>query len=623
MSQKKLRLSGLLIIFFIFAAVAGLTDAATEMKDAPREGLELTARQQQPELAWWRDSMKNRDERVAWWKEARFGMFIHWGVYSQPGGEWKGKPVGGYAEHLMRKCKIPRAEYLRDVAGTFNPVDYDPAEWVAMAKAAGMGYLIITSKHHDGFAMYDSAVSDFDIVDATPYGKDILMQLKNECVKQGIHFGVYYSHAFDWEHPDAPGNDWDYQNPGGDLGLFGGVRWYDEHPELLKRMQKYVDGKSIPQVRELIRRYQPSLIWFDTPSKLPGSETLRVLKAVREESLTVVVNSRVGGDGGNFGDYRSTADRPAEYIPVADKYWEGIPTTNESYGYSKFDTSHKPAAHFIRLLAKAVNRGGNLMMNIGPMGSGRFAPEDQRILNEIADWMKDYRHTVIGAERSPLPLQNWGAVTRKGNTLFLHVFDWPADKKLVVGGLENAIVSAHLLSGKERVMLGVERINPRDVRITVPEKAPHPADSVIEMVVEGEPVVSNVRLLDPTAPLNRLHVFDSDRHDGIRFMDGKTNRDCTLGWKDPDAAMVWNVRLNNPVTFDLRLVGIEGARGGGTVELKVDGQVFSAAVNSSRVETVLGRIRLDAGEHQLRLRPLTAEGADALQVRCIDLVAVR
>ena len=191
----------MLLILFC-AAMALAVDPPAPATDAATAGLELTARQQQPDLAWWRDSMKNRDERVAWWHEARFGMFIHWGVYSQPGGEWKGKPVGGYAEHLMRKCKIPRAEYLRDVAGTFNPIDYDPAEWVAMAKAAGMGYLVITSKHHDGFAMYDSAVSDFDIVDATPYGKDILMQLKNECVKQGIRFGVYYSHAFDWEHQD-------------------------------------------------------------------------------------------------------------------------------------------------------------------------------------------------------------------------------------------------------------------------------------------------------------------------------------------------------------------------------------------------------------------------------------
>lgn len=582
-------------------------------------GLELTERQAQADMEWWRQSMQNRDERLQWWRQARFGMFIHWGVYSGPGGEWDGKKVSGYAEHLMRKCKIPRQEYLENVAHKFNPVEYDPAEWVRLAKAAGMGYIVITSKHHDGFAMYDSAVSDFDIVDATPYGKDILMRLRDECTKQGIKFGVYYSHAFDWEHPNAPGNDWEYQNPGGDLGLFGGVRWYEQHPEMVRRISKYVDEKSIPQIRELIRNYQPSLIWFDTSSKLPASELMRILKAVREESTDVVVNSRIGGEGGNYGDYRSTADRPAEFVPVTDPDWEGIPTTNESYGYHQHDHSHKPPAHFIQLLAKAVSRGGNLMMNIGPMGNGRFAPEDIAILNGIADWMTYYKHTVIGAARSPLPLQNWGAVTRNNNLLYLHVFDWPSDQKIVLSGLKNKIVSAALLNRDKKELLPLNRIHPMDTEIMLPKKAPDLMDSIIEVVFVGAPEADPSRLLDGRRA-NRLHVFDSNSHDRVRFMDGKTNRDCTQSWDDDRAVITWNVRINAAAEFDLVVATVPNTSFGGRYELIAGDCNFSGSIEKGP-EKNAGRIRLAAGEHTISIRPV--KQGKTIQLRAVNLVPVR
>jgi alpha-L-fucosidase len=183
-----------------------------------------------------------------------------------------------------------------------------------------------------------------------------MKELAAACKKYGLKFGFYYSHAFDWEDPDAPGNDWDYENPGGDLNLFGGRNWYDIHPELLPKAIQYVDKKAIPQIRELLTNYHPDILWFDTPHKLPLSENIRILKQ-READPNVVVNGRLArSDHYNFGDYKNTADRPAEFFPVSGD-WEAIPTTNESYGYSKEDNSHKPASHFIRLLAKAASRG--------------------------------------------------------------------------------------------------------------------------------------------------------------------------------------------------------------------------------------------------------------------------
>ena len=201
---------------------------------------------------WWTASMKTQEQRIQWWREAKFGMFIHWGIYSLPGGEWNGKKVGGYAEHLMRKEKISRKEYL-ELAHHFNPLKFNAEEWILQAKKAGMKYFIITAKHHDGFAIYDSKISDFDIVDQTPFKKDPMAELALAAKKHGVKFGFYYSHAFDWEHSDAPGNDWEYNNPGGDK-LLGGANWYDAHPEWLPKAVKYVDEKAIPQIKELLTK---------------------------------------------------------------------------------------------------------------------------------------------------------------------------------------------------------------------------------------------------------------------------------------------------------------------------------------------------------------------------------
>jgi alpha-L-fucosidase len=284
-----------------------------------------------------------RDARVAWHKEARFGGFIHWGVYADPGGEWPGAKPGTYTEHIMRWAKIPRAVYLEQIAKKFNPVKFDADAWVRLFRDAGMRYLIVTAKHHDGFAMYPSKHSDFDLTDVSPFKRDPMRELKDACDKYGLKFGFYYSHAFDWEHPDAPGNDWDYNNPGGDL-LHGGRDWWSGgRADFLPRAQRYVTEKSIPQIQELIRNYRPDILWFDTPHKLPLEENHRILQAVRDTDSRVVVNGRLVRGAG---DYLNTADRPAE-IPYTDGHWEGVPTTNESYGWSRIDKSHKTPEHFV------------------------------------------------------------------------------------------------------------------------------------------------------------------------------------------------------------------------------------------------------------------------------------
>jgi alpha-L-fucosidase len=441
------------------AQIPGDEDADMSNKGKARDQLSIV----EAKNGWWTTSMKTHEQRIAWWRDARFGMFIHWGVYSLPGGEWKGKKVGGYAEHLMRKEKITRAEYIA-LAKQFNPVKFNAEEWMVHAKNAGMKYFIITAKHHDGFALFDTKVSDFDIVDQTPFKRDAMAELAAAAKKHGMKFGFYYSHAFDWEHPDAPGNDWEYNNPGGDK-LIGTANWFDAHPEWLPKAQKYVDEKAIPQIKELLTKYNPDILWFDTPHKLPLSENIKILKAIRETDPNVVVNGRLVRSGSaSFGDYKNTADRPAEFYPTAGD-WEAIPTTNESYGYSKYDSSHKSVSHFIQLLANATSRGGNLLMNIGPKGDGSFDTKDLAILNGIGKWLNKNGESIYGSTAGDLPLQSWGVSTMKGNKLYLHVFKYPVDGKLYVGGLKSAPSRLYMLANKKQ--LTATRLNNMDVVINL------------------------------------------------------------------------------------------------------------------------------------------------------------
>ena len=562
--------------------------------------------------------MQTRDQRLAWWREARFGMFVHWGVYAQLGGTWREQPVKGYAEHIQRILKIPIPVYREQVAGHFNPTGFNADEWIRTAKQAGMGYFIITAKHHDGFAMFDSKVSDYSIVKATPFKRDPMKELKVACQKYGVKFGFYYSQAFDWGEADAPGNDWDYDNPGGDRGLHGGRNWWESSLELLPKARKYVDEKAIPQLLELIRTYDPDILWFDTPHKLPESENLRIFKAVRQAKPNVIINGRLVR---NLGDYASTADRPAEFAPHEGD-WEGIPTTNESYGWNRNDHSHKPPAHFIQLLAKAAARGGNTLMNIGPMGDGRFDPADLAILQGIGRWWQTNGESIRGTTRTPLPVQAWGESTRKGDRLFLHVFDWPRDGRLVLAGLKSPVKRAWLLADTQCAALAVNRLNPLDVRVDAPRAAPDPDDSVVVVQTEGTAVCDSARLLLVNVATNTLRVFDGEGHGKtLHFGAGKTRDAYVDSWSKANEFMAWPVRLNQPATFEVAVVYDAVAESaGGHYAVSLGQQALHGTVKRGEiVQTSLGRVRLDPGAFEVRVSPERIEGAELMRLRSVLL----
>ncbi len=576
---------------------------------------------------WWTESMKTVDQRLEWWREARFGMFVHWGIYSLPAGEWKGKHVSGYAEHLMRKEKIFRTDYL-ELAHQFNPVEFNADEWIRTARDAGMKYFVITAKHHDGFAMYPSEVSDFNLARQTPFKRDPMAELAAACKKYGVKFGFYYSHAFDWEHPDAPGNDWEFDNPGGDLLLHGGSNWFDVEPQRLPKAIKYVDEKAIPQIRELITKYHPDILWFDTPHKLPLSENIRILKAIRETDPNVVVNGRLARSSeAMLGDYKNTADRPAEFFPVEGD-WEAIPTTNESYGYHQFDKSHKPASFFVQLLAKSVSRGGNLLMNIGPMGNGTFDSADLKILNGISTWMSKNAESIHGAGASPLPLQSWGVVTQKSNRLYLHVFDWPRDGKLIVGGLKTKPGKVWLLADKSQKSIPVKALKTPDMELKLPSNPSDPANSVIVLEMNAPVESDPVRLISASDP-NHLLSFDAKLNGkGWRYGDGKLKRYYVENWKNNDQSVEWNFRLNETVSFNLGLKFTGSTGSGGKIRTEAGGQIFESDIPQNQADNEIntlsvGTVQFVKGENKICLKPISFGKNELIKLLEIQMIPVK
>lgn len=322
----------------------------------------------------------------------KYGMFIHWGLYSQCGGVWKGERMedGGtgpqVAEWIMRRKEIPREEYAK-LADSFNPTGFDADEWVAIAKAAGMRYMVITSKHHDGFALYDSKVSDFNAVAGTPFKRDIIRELEQACKKAGLAFGVYYSHSLDWRD-GGDGGMTDYcvdEKPG--RAMF--PNFFDPAPT---SFDDYITGKSLPQVRELLANYDLTEIWFDTPLYIPPQRSLEFYRTVYDANPEILVSQRVGN---GFGDIGTPGDN---VIPdeASENTWEGIATTNNSWGFKAYDEDWKSPEETLFWLLENVSKGGNFLLNVGPDGTGVIPPKSVENLLAVGEWLKVNGDAIYG-----------------------------------------------------------------------------------------------------------------------------------------------------------------------------------------------------------------------------------
>lgn len=434
-----------------------------------------------------------QQQRMEWWKEARFGMFIHWGVYAQWAGVYNGnEQKKGGAEWIMNRSKIPVAEYQAK-AKEFNPVNYDPDAWVKMAKDAGMKYIVITAKHHDGFAMFKSAASKWNIVDATPYGKDVLKPLAAACHKYGIKFGVYYSQAQDWNNPGGAAarkvanEGWD--NPDS-TAVDAYTKAHSGHwdpAQETSTFAQYIDKVAVPQVKELLSNYgEVSVLWWDTPTNMTD-EAANKLQDLLKLQPAIITNDRLKRP--NFiGDTKTPEQKIPDLSELDGKYWETCMTMNGTWGYRTRDTKWKSTETLIRNLVDIASKGGNYLLNVGPKPDGTFPEASIERLKQIGDWMKVNHEAIYATEASPLTPVDWGRITKKddknGNTtLYLSIFNWPKNGILTIPGLKNKVDKVELLANGIDLKTSTSADG---LLVNLPANAPDKIASVIRLTVKGK-----------------------------------------------------------------------------------------------------------------------------------------
>ncbi|MET3115255.1 alpha-L-fucosidase [Pedobacter sp. CG_S7] len=430
----------------------------------------------------------SKDERMNWWREARFGMFIHWGVYAQWAGVYHGhEQLHGGAEWIMNRSKIPVAEY-QEKAKEFNPLNYDPDLWVKLAKDAGMKYIVITAKHHDGFALFKSNASKWNVADATPYGKDLLKPLADACRKYGVKLGFYYSQAQDWSNPGGsvarkPMRE-GWANPDStriDKYTLAHKGHWDPVQETAT-FQEYIDKVAVPQVKELLLNYGDiAVIWWDTPTNMTDEAALKFQDVLKLQPL-LITNDRLKRP--NFsGDTKTPEQKIPDRKELDGKDWETCMTMNGTWGYRTKDTNWKSTAVLIRNLVDIASKGGNYLLNIGPKPDGSFPQESIERLSAIGKWMKVNGEAIYATKANPLLEVAWGRITTKetknGTTLYLTVFQWPENGKLEIPGLKNKIVSAALVSNKTA-------LKSKSSVVYLPMSAPDAIASVIKVEVKGK-----------------------------------------------------------------------------------------------------------------------------------------
>ena len=421
------------------------------------------------------------ETRMEWFRKAKFGMFIHWGVYSMAGGEWNGET--NHAEWLQLTAKIPLAEYT-EYAKDFNPEKFDADLWVKIAKDAGMQYLVITSKHHDGFAMYDSASSDHNVVDGTAFKRDPLKELSQACAKQGVRFCVYYSLGRDWEDPDTP------TGRGDKKGFRSNLIDFPEEDK--KVFSRYFERKVKPQVRELLTGYGPiGIFWFDTYGLISKEESAELKKMIRTLQPECIINARIGH---KLGDYEVSEQE----IPADGSYdpWESCMTMNNHWSYNRVDNKWKTTDKLLKNLIDIVSKGGNFLLNVGPTGAGEIPEPSVERLSAIGDWLKVNGEAVYGCGPTPFGKElgkkgkdakkkaetwQWRATTKPGH-IFVHVFEWPSGS-LDLPAITEKVTAVSLLGG-EAGQLKFEQ-DSNGVKIMLPESAPDKIASVIRIKIES------------------------------------------------------------------------------------------------------------------------------------------
>ncbi len=591
--------------------------------------------------------------------DARFGLFVHWGLYSVLGGEWKGKTMDYIGEWIQSRYRIPNAEYAR-LAQRLTATHYDPDEWVRVAEAAGMRYIVVSVKHHEGFAMYHSRVSRFNIVDASPYGQDPLEKLAQACANRGIGLGLYYSQDLDWHEPNGGdpgpnqpknfgmswGNDWDFPDYGG------------------KDFSVYFESKVKPQLQELLTQYGPICeIWFDCPRTISREQSTELRQLVGELQPDCLVNSRIGH---GLGDFCSMDDNqvPSGHVEGG---WETPATLNDTWGFKLSDHNWKSAGEVLGVLAGLASKNVNYLLTIGPRPDGRFPDGSVEVLEHVAEWMHDHSEAVHGTRQSPFPCDLPGCrVTQRHPSrtsparLYLMFQDWPGPEFKIRGLSNNVLRAWEMTRPDEEIAVAhstpVEH-KPLEVVLHLPEARP---DTLLPTVVLelDSTAKADQRLMSQhggeimlPAQCARMHpdigTVATAEEGPVQDDEGGTTglprpkleyTGIIVDWFDADFWAEWDLYVDTPATYVVEV--ITSARfhsrpwaGGHVVRIETEGSSVQAQLEEdaalvtpetryyAQAVSQCGELAFDsAGLHKLALRPIDIRPNEDMG---LALVAVR
>lgn len=553
-------------------------------------------------------------ERMKWFNDARFGMFIHWGLYSEAAGSFKGKPVGFIGEWMQSTAAIPAAEYRSELLPKFNPVKYDPEAWVAAAKNAGMKYIVITSKHHDGFGLWDSKLTDWDVA-SSPYKKDLLKPLYDACKKHGIRFCVYHS-IMDWAHPEyGEKQPWrgNASNPKPDMEKF----------------TAYLKG----QLKELVDNYQPGLIWFD--GEWEGAWThergVDLYEYLRKLDPKLIINNRVdkgrAGMAGHTIDAKFKGDygTPEQEIPsigfgegVA---WESCMTMNDTWGFKSDDHNWKSTTTLVHNLIDITSKGGNYLLNVGPTGAGEIPAPSLERLAEMGEWMKVHGESIHGTTASLFPRVSWkGRSTTRiapdGSTkVYVHLFEKPDKGETILSGLNEKPESARILGTNTDLKISG---NPGKWIIHLPDTALNPIATVVALTFKSKPHVVETFIEPDAKGVVKLNYDEAILHGSLKVENNHIGR-----WTDGNSHVSWRAKLpegNYQVTID-------GSCASGGSEMKLTGGSADVPVTIPTTGSWETFTDIDAGTIQiaspapvaLSLRGVSRKGEGFVNLRSIKL----
>ncbi|CAH1202038.1 hypothetical protein PAECIP111891_01897 [Paenibacillus allorhizoplanae] len=569
---------------------------------------------------------EQREQRIAWWREAKVGMFIHWGLYSLPGGVWKGDPVNAaYAEHLQLRAQIPIPEY-EHIADHFHALRFDATAWVRAAKDAGLKYMIFTAKHHEGFAMYDSQVSDYSIVKATPFGRDPVAELAAACQSEDMVLCLYYSHAMDWHHPDSQGNTLDYP---ANIGAYDALHTWEKDVNKSTRYERYLQEKAFPQVKELLTQYGPiGILWFDCGHKITDKQGKQFVDLVHEVQPGCLVNRRVRREG--FGDYENTGDNQ-RHMRTPRRDWESIATLNHSWGYNQTDQQWRSAEDILHDMIHVVSMGGNYVINVGPTGDGEIDAKSIELLGVIGTWLKVNGESIYGSQGSPIGRTPWGRCTLKGNTLYLHVWDWPARGELLLPGLLNPIQKCYLLGDSSKRSFPHQLLNDcGDHIIHLPSEALDPICTVVAVEFQGEIASNPKQVVVANGVSHVFGVFDGElTGETIRYDTGKKGRDNLKNWSSMQDSISWEFCVIKGGAY--RVAAVYGAGDpsvGGLFEIAAGDNKLVASVMQTGGEYEFQNYEIgpfyfeNSGEYTLTVRPQAICGAVLMNLKEIRLMSV-